>query len=149
MPNWKAPWPHSWRPQPGEFAVQFNTLATALNTAGPALVGTNTTNVYVGTPAGIAFFVAGASMVGGSAFTGSGAVTATLNKKSGSTVTALTGAYDLTATLSTAGYADVPITAANVDATLAAGDVLYWTVIAAGTLGGGDLRAIVGVSLIG
>lgn len=149
MPNWKAPWPQSFRPTPGEFAVQFQTLSVALATAGPTLVGTNTTNVFVGTPAGLSFFVAGASMVGGSAFTGSGAVTATLNKKSGSTVTALTAAYDLTGALSTAGYADVPITATDQNATLAAGDVLYWTVIAAGTLGGGDLRAIVGASIIG
>ncbi len=106
-----APWPHNYVPKPGEFATLFQTLAVAFQTAGPTLVGTNTTNVYVGVPATKTIFVAGASIQGGAIFTSGSTTTAQLAKQHGSTVTTLTGAYDLTAALSTAGYADVPLTA--------------------------------------
>lgn len=150
MPNGEARWPKVWRPLPGEFGAMFNTLSTALNTAGPVLVGTATTNVYVAVPADKTFYVASASMQGANVFTGGSTVTATLTKKSGSTATALTGAYDLTAAVSTAGYANVPITASDEDATLAPGDTLYWSVAIATTFGPttADLRGVVEISLI-
>lgn len=150
MPSWLAPWPSNFRPLPNEFGALFNTLRTTLNQgAGPVLVGTATTNVYVGVPAK-KFYVAGAAINGATVFTGSSTVTATLIKKSGSTTTALTAAYDLKAAVSSAGYADVPITATDADATLDAGDQLYWAVGAAGTLGPttADLIGVVGITII-
>lgn len=150
MPSGEARWPNVYRPLPGEFGAMFNTIAAALNASGPALVGTATTNVYVGVPADKTIFVAGASMQGQTVFTGSSTVTATLVKKSGSTATALTGAYDLTGAVSAAGYADVPITASTQDATLSPGDTLYWAVAAAGTFGPttADLRGVVEIAII-
>ncbi len=144
-----APWPHNYVPKPGEFATLFQTLSVALNTAGPTLVGTNTTNVYVGIPATKTIFVAGASMQGGQVFTSGSTTTAQLFKKHGSTATALTDAYDLTAALSTAGYADVPLTAKEADLVLAPGDTLYWNCIFGGVVlpSTADLRAVVEISV--
>jgi hypothetical protein len=152
MPNWLAPWPQAFRPNPGEFAVQFQTLSVALETAGPTIVGTNTTNVFVGVPRK-AFAVVGASIQGAN-YTNTTTVTVQLNKKSGSTVTALTAAFDLTAAgatpVSTAGEVNVPITASEADSICAAGDVLYWTFIAALTFlpATASPRAVVGISII-
>ena len=133
MPNWLAPWPQNFRPLPGEFAAQFQTLSIGLETSGPAIVGTNTTNVFVGVP-NKTFAVVGASMNGAN-YTNTTTVTVTLNKKSGSTVTALTAAFDLTAAgatpVNTAGMVDIPITATEAQCMLAPGDTLYWTNIAA------------------
>jgi hypothetical protein len=149
MPNGLAPWPHTWDPTPGNFGAIFNTLSAALGFSGPTLVGTATTNVFVGIPATKTAFVAGASMQGGIAFAGSGAITATLFKNSAGVATALTAAYDLTASISGANSnVDVPITATNVNATLAPGDTLYWAVAAAGTITTtGDLRGVVELAL--
>lgn len=141
----QAPWPYNWVPQPNEFATLFNTIATALATAGPTLVGTATTNIYVGIPRSKTFYVAGANMTGAIAAAGSGAITAQLMKNAS---TALTAAYDLTAATS-GNNVDVPITAADPDRVLVPGDVLWWKVAAAGTITTSpDLRAVVELSLM-
>lgn len=143
-----APWPNSWRPQPNEFGAMFQTLSTALAYAGPALVGTATTNIYVGIPRSKTFAVCGANMTGAVAAAGSGAITAQLFKLSGGVATALTAAYDLTAATS-GNDVDVPVTATNVNCTLAPGDALYWAVAAVGTITTSpDLRAVVEIALI-
>jgi hypothetical protein len=133
--GWLAPWPSSFRPNPGEFAVMFQTLSVSLEGSGPTLVGTNTTNVFVPVPYKN-LNVLGASMTGAN-YTNTTTCTATLNKKSGSTVTALTAAFDLTAAgatpVNTAGTVEIPLTGSVQDCTLAPGDVLYWTFIAAAT----------------
>ncbi len=144
-----APWPHTWVPNPGEYGALFNTLATAFMTAGPTLVGTNTTNVYVGIPATKTIFISGASVQGATVVTSGSTTTAQLVKKHGSTVTVLTGAYDLTAAVSTAGYADVPITAIEADRVLVPGDTLYWILIAGAAWlpATFDLRGVVEIAL--
>ncbi len=142
MPNELAPWPFSYDPRPGGFAALFNTLATSLFPA--AVVGTATTKVYVGIPHFRSGFVSGASIHGGVAATGSGAVTATLFAATGSTSRALTAAYDLTTSITNYANVDVPITAADSDAFINPGDALYWSIAAAGTITGGpDLKGVV------
>lgn len=137
-------WPYNWRPQPNDFGCIFQSLSTALGFAGPALVGTATTNIYVGIPRSRTFYVSGANMTGAVAAAGSGAITAQLFKNS----TALTAAYDLTAA-TTGNNVDVPITAADADRRVSPGDVLYWAVAAAGTITTTpDLKAVVEASLI-
>lgn len=140
----QAPWPYNWNPQPNEFATLFNSLSTALATAGPALVGTATTNIYVGIPRSKTFYVAGANMTGAVAAAGSAAISCILYKNS----TALTAAYDLKAATS-GNNVDVPITASDPDRVVAPGDTLYWAVAAAGTISTSpDLRAVVEASLM-
>jgi hypothetical protein len=140
----KAPWPFNWNPEPDEFGTMFQSIATALAFAGPALVGTATTDVYIGIPRSKKFFVAGANMTGAVAFAGGSTITATLYKNS----TALTGAYDVKAATS-GNNVDVPITAADVDRVVSPGDTLFWRVIAATTITTeGDLRGVVELSLM-
>lgn len=141
----QAPWPYNWVPQPNEFATMFQSLSTALATAGPALVGTATTNIYVGIPRSKTFYVAGANITGAIAAAGSGAITAQLFKNS----TALTGAFDLTTAMTSGKNLDIPITATDPDRVVAPGDVLYWAVAAAGTITTSpDGRAVVEASLM-
>lgn len=152
MPNWLAPWPSSFRPLPGEFAAQFQTLSVALETAGPALVGTNTTNVYVPVP-NKTFFVAGASITAAANYTNTTTVTVTLYRNNAGTPVALTAAFDLTAAGATPlvnSFVNVPITATDQQCTCNAGDVLYWQFIAAATFlpATASPRASVGISLI-
>lgn len=138
-------WPYNWRPQPNDFGAIFQSLSTALATAGPALVGTATTNIYVGIPRSRTFYVSGANITGAVAAAGSGAITATLYKNS----TALTAAFDLTTAMTSGKCLDIPITAADPDRVVSPGDVLYWAVAAAGTITTSpDGRAVVEASLI-
>lgn len=150
--GWLAPWPQSFRPNPGEFAALFQTLSVSLENSGPTLVGTNTTNVFVPVPYKTVSVI-GASITGAN-YTNTTTVTVTLNKKSGSTVTALTAAFDLTAAgatpVNTAGTVEVPLTGSVADCTLAPGDVLYWTFIAALTFlpATAKPQATVGITII-
>lgn len=139
-------WPNNWRPQPNDFGCIFQSLSTALATAGPALVGTATTNIYVGIPRSRTFYVSGANITGGVAAAGSGAITMILYKNS----TALTAAYDLTTAMTSGKCLDIPITStSDAERTVSPGDVLYWAVAAAGTITTSpDGRAVVEASLI-
>src|SRR5689334_20793898 len=113
MANWKANWPFNFRPQPGEFGVLFQTLSTCFETANVPLVGTATTNVYVGVP-NLNFYVAGAAITGAANYTNTTTVTVQLQKVSGGTTTNLTSAFDLTAAGLTPlvnNFVNVPITA--------------------------------------
>lgn len=140
----QAPWPFNWNPTPGEFGAQFEAISTALGFAGPSLVGTATTNVYVGIPRSKTGYVAGANLVAAVAFAGGSTVTAQLFKNS----TALTAAYDLK-TATSGSNVDIPITAADADRVVVPGDVLYWAVAAATTITTtGDARAVVELSLM-
>lgn len=139
-----GPWPYNWRPQPNDFGCIFQSLSTALATAGPALVGTATTNIYVGIPRSRTFYVSGANRTGAIAGAGSGTQTAQLFKNS----TALTAAYDLK-TATTGDTVDIPITADDKDRVVVPGDTLYWAVAASGTITtASDARAVVEISLI-
>ena len=133
--GWLAPWPQSFRPNPGEFAALFQTLSVSLEGSGPAIVGTNTTNVFVPVPYKVCSVI-GASMTGAN-YTNTTTCSVQLVKKSGSTVTNLTGAFDLTAAgatpVNTAGTVEIPLTGSVADCTLAVGDVLYWITIMAAT----------------
>lgn len=152
MANWLAIWPQNFRPLPGEFGTQFQTLATALETAGPALVGTNTTNVFVSTPRKN-FYVMGAQVIGAN-YTNTTTVTVQLFKKSGATETALTAAFDLTAAgatpVSSSGSVDVPITGSDQDCTVAPDETLFLRFIAALTFlpATASPRFVTGISLI-
>lgn len=122
----------------------FQSIATSLGSSGPTLVGTATTNVYVGIPRSKTFFVAGANLTGAVAFAGGSTITATLFKNS----TALTAAADLKAATS-GNNVDVPITAADADRVVVPGDTLYWAIAAATTITTtGDLRGVVELSLM-
>ena len=61
----------------------------------------------------------------------------------------MTAAYDVTGSLSTAGYADVPITAAEPDRVLVPGDTLYWICIggAAWLPATADLRGVIEIAI--
>lgn len=140
----QAPWPYNWNPVPNEFGTMFQSLSTALATAGPALVGTATTNIYVGIPRSKTFYVAGANRTGAVAGAGSGTQTAQLFKNS----TALTAAYDLK-TATSGDTIDIPITASDADRVVSPGDTLYWAVAATGTITtASDARAVVEISLM-
>lgn len=140
----QAPWPKNWNPQPNNFGTMMQSISTALATAGPSLVGTASTNIYVGIPRSRTFYIAGANMTGAVAAAGSGAITAQLFKNS----TALTAAYDLTAATS-GNNVDVPLTGTDEERTVSPGDTVYWKVAAAGTITTSpDLRAVVELSLM-
>lgn len=140
----QAPWPYNWNPTPNEFGTMFQSLSTAIATAGPALVGTATTNIYVGIPRSKTFYVAGANRIGAIAGVGSGTITAQLFKNA----TALTAAYDLK-TATTGDCVDIPITAADADRVVAPGDTLYWAVGASGTITTSpDAKMVVEASLM-
>lgn len=144
MPSGKAFWPKNYNPVPGGFGAMFQTLAVALGTAGPALVGTATTNIYVPIPRSKTFFIAAANMTGAVAFAGGSTVTGQLFKNA----TALTAAYDLK-TATSGNNVDIPITATDEEATVAPGDVVYWAVAAATTITTtGDLRACIEASIM-
>jgi hypothetical protein len=152
MPNWLAPWPSNYRPLPGEFAAQFQTLSVALETAGPTLVGTNTTNVYVPVP-NKTFFVAGASITAAANYTNTTAVTVQLKRNNAGSAVALTGVFDLTAAGATPlvqNFVNVPITGTDQQCTCNPGDVLYWEFIAALTFlpATASPRASVGIAVI-
>lgn len=131
-----GPWPHNFEAQPGDFGAMYQTLICALNTAGPALVGTATTTVNIGVPATKKFLVCGASIQGRQLFTSATTVTTQLIKMSGTTRTTLTAALDTTTAtaLSSAGYVAFAITANNFDATLNPGDTLWAEVAFGGTV---------------
>jgi len=153
MANWLAAWPSVFRPQPGEFAVQFQTLATCFETENVAPVGTSTTNVYVGVP-NKNFYVAGAAIMGAANYSNTTTVTVQLQKASGGVTTNLTSAFDLTAAGATPlvnNYVNVPITATDAQCTCAPGDVLMWQFGAAATFLPATAKpiGIVGISLIG
>ncbi len=152
MANWLAPWPSNFRPLPNEFAAHFQTLSVALETNGPTLVGTNTTNVYVGVP-NKTFYVAGAAITGPANYTNTTAVTVQLFKDVAGAATALTSAFDLTAAGATPlvnNFVDVPITATDQQATIQPGNTLYWQFIAAATFLPATAKptAVVGISII-
>jgi hypothetical protein len=140
----KAPWPFNWNPQPDEFGTLFQSISTALGTAGPALVGTATTNVYVGIPRSKTFFIAGANLTGAVAFAGGSTITAQLFKNS----TALTAAADLKAATS-GNNIDLAITASDQDRVVAPGDTVYFAIAAATTITTtGDIRGVLELSLM-
>lgn len=152
MANWLAPWPSNFRPLPNEFGTHFDTLSVALETAGPTLVGTNTTNVYVPVP-NKTFYVAGASITAAANYTNTTTITVQLYRNNAGTPVALTAAFDLTAAGATPlvnNFVDVPITATDQQATCQPGDVLYWQFIAALTFlpATASPRASVGISYI-
>lgn len=149
MPDGKAPWPNSFRPDPGNFADMLVSLAAALGTAGPALVGTATTSVYLPVPRSRTLFVCAANMTGAVAYAGGSTVTATLIKKSGGTDYPLTAAYDLKSAISGDAQVNVAITGSDAACTLAPGDTLRWDVAAATTITTtGDLRAVVECAVV-
>ena len=59
-----VPFPRNFRPTPGNFAAQFQTLSAAIGTGGRALTGTATTTLFVSVPRGRTFCVYNASMQG-------------------------------------------------------------------------------------
>ncbi len=130
----QAPWPHNWEPYPGNFANMLQTLMVALNTEGPALVGTATTTIFIGVPITKQFIAIGASIQGQTPFTGSSTVTATIIKVSAGTRTALSAALDLTGAYTNNSVA-LPLTGTNAQCTCAIGDVLACEVACGGTVG--------------
>lgn len=133
-----APWPRNFRPNPGNFRAQFETLSVAIGTGGLALTGTATTTAYVAVPRARTVAVINASMQGLTAAGGSGAITAQLCKiTAAGTAVTLTAATSITATIigsATNNSVEWTITPAlPADNVLVPGDNLCWKIVAAAT----------------
>jgi hypothetical protein len=130
-----ANWPKNYRPTPGNFGAQFQTLSRAIGTNGITLTGTATNTVWVPVPRCAAFSVVDAAVQGPTAAAGSGAITSILYKRLAGTSTdvALTAAQDLT-TMATNNVEDT-ITASDINRACVVGDTLHFDVVAAGTVG--------------
>lgn len=150
-----AVWPTNFRPNPGNFGAQFQTLSRALGTGGTPLTGTATTTVYLGIPRMTQVEVVNAAMQGPTAATGSGAVTAQLCKYDATaaarvTLTAATSLTSDVITSATNNNVEWTITAARPNRTVLAtnGDTLFWEIAAAGTVTGPQLTAIAEVAVV-
>ena len=147
------PWPRNFRPRPGAFGAQFQTLSAAIGTAGKTVVGTATTTVWVPVPRARTLYIYNASMQGPTAAGGSDTITAQIVKNSGGTETTLTAATSITAgvissaTVNNVEWTITPATSsANV---LDAGDSLYWKIVAAATAATApELKGVVEVAVI-
>lgn len=134
-----APWPRNFRPNPNNFAAQFQTLSAAIGTGGTALTGTASTTVFVSVPRARTFAVINASMQGQTAAGGDGAITAQLARYDAthSAEITLTAATSITATIissATVNNVEWTITPASKSANvLVPGDSLYWIIVAAAT----------------
>ena len=132
-----APWPRNFRPTPGNFKAEFQTLSAALGTGGFTIVGTATNTVFLAVPRARTFAVVNASMQGLTAAGGSGAITAQLIRLSGSTAITLTAATSITATIiasASKNNVEWTITPASSSANVCVpGDTLHWEVVAAAT----------------
>lgn len=150
-----APWPRNFRPGPGNFRAEFQTLSAAIGTGGRALTGTATTNVFVSVPRGRTFFVYNAAMQGPTAAGGDGAITAQLIRYDATNAAAvtLTAATSITAGIissATVNNVEWTITPASVSANVCnPGDSLYWKIAAAGTAATApELRGTVEIAVI-
>ena len=151
----KTPWPRNFRPNPNNFASQFQTLSAAIGTGGRALTGTATTNVFVDVPRGRTFVVYNAAMQGPTAAGGDAAITAQLVRydATNSAAVTLTAATSITATViasATVNNVEWTVTPASVSANVCnPGDSLYWVVAAIGTVGTApELRGVAEIAII-
>lgn len=147
-----VPFPRNFRPTPGNFAAQFQTLSAAIGTGGRALTGTATTTLFVSVPRGRTFCVYNASMQGPTAAGGDGAITAQLVRYSGGEIT-LTAATSITATIissATVNNVEWTVTPASTSANICVpGDSLYWKVAAAGTAATApELKGVVEIAIV-
>lgn len=134
-----AGYPYQFRPRPGDFGAQFQTLSNGIGNAGVTLTGTATTSVYLSVPASRLFKVVAASIQGFTGAAGGSTITAQLvrnNNQGTPTAQTLTAAQDITTTVFTGtdNNVDVPITVTDQLATCAPGDTLLWKIVAATTI---------------
>jgi hypothetical protein len=149
-----TPWPRNFRPNPNNFAAQFQALDVAIGTGGFALTGTATTTVWVPVSRARTLYVYNASFQGPTAAGGSGAITAQLFKlKTDNTAVSLTAATSITATIigsTTNNSVEWTVTPALAgDNVVSPGENLVWKLVAAGTVATAPvLQSVVEVSVI-